>query len=194
MTYTAWRIPLSLAVVLGAAFGFAESGDYFPPADKDGGWRTLPDAAKIRTVAGMDVSRLDQAFEFEKETSQHGGLVVVRHGYLVYEKYFGKGNREAHPDMASIGKAFTSISCGIMLKEKQRPDSRGPRNQSLHGKISAPGVSAGRSGEGGDQARPTALHVQSGLHGEGGNPGNRQRTSIRSSTRFPAPRDRWIRI
>ncbi len=66
----------------------------------------------------MDLSRLDQAFEFEKETSQHGGLVVVRHGYLVYEKYFGRGNREAHPDMASIGKAFTSISCGIMLKEK----------------------------------------------------------------------------
>ena len=49
---------------------------------------------------------------------------MVRHGYLVYEKYFGKGNREAHPDMASIGKAFTSISCGILLKEKhdQIPD------------------------------------------------------------------------
>jgi spermidine/putrescine transport system permease protein len=24
------------------------TGDYFPPADKDGGWRTLPDAAKIQ--------------------------------------------------------------------------------------------------------------------------------------------------
>src|SRR5450755_2767879 len=118
MTYTAWRIPLSLAVVLGAAFGFGEVGDYYPPADKDGGWRTLADAGKIRKMAGMDLSRLDQAFEFEKETSQHGGLVVVRHGYLVYEKYFGKGNREAHPDMASIGKAFTSVSSGIMLREK----------------------------------------------------------------------------
>ena len=41
MTYTAWRIPLSLALVLGVAFGFAESGSYYPPADKDGGWRTL---------------------------------------------------------------------------------------------------------------------------------------------------------
>ncbi len=41
------------------------SADYFPPADKDGGWR--------RGSAGVDVSRLDQAFEFEKETSQHGG-------------------------------------------------------------------------------------------------------------------------
>src|ERR1035438_298142 len=119
MTNAAWRIPLSLAVCLEAGFCLAASGDYFPPADKDGGWRTLPDAAKGRSVDGMDLSRLDQAFEFEKETSQHGGLVVVRHGYLVYEKYFGKGHREAHPDMASIGKAFTSIASGIMLQEKR---------------------------------------------------------------------------
>jgi hypothetical protein len=100
MTHTSWKIPLFLAVVLSTGFGLAQSGDYYPPADKDGGWRTLTDSAKIRKQAGMDLARLDQAFEFEKETSQHGGLVVVRHGYLVYEKYFGKGNREAHPDMA----------------------------------------------------------------------------------------------
>src|ERR1700742_2836592 len=119
MTSLSFKIPLCLAVVLAAGLGFAESGDYYPPADKDGGWRSLTDAKEIRRLAGMDLARLDQAFEFEKETSQHGGLVVVRHGYLVYEKYFGKGNREAHPDMASIGKAFTSVSSGIMLQEKR---------------------------------------------------------------------------
>src|SRR4051794_37975892 len=118
MSRPAWKLTISLALVVVTAFAFAETSDYYPPSDKDGGWRTLTDAAKIRKVGGMDLARLDQAFEFEKETSQHGGLVVVRHGYLVYEKYFGKGNREAHPDMASIGKAFTSVSCGIMLKEK----------------------------------------------------------------------------
>src|SRR5450432_2901702 len=115
-----------LAIVLCCALlgSAADKKDYFPPPDKDGGWRTLKDQFEIRALAGMDLNRLDQAFEFEKETSQHGGLVVVRHGYLVYEKYFGKGNREAHPDMASIGKAFTSVSSGIMLKEKhdQIPD------------------------------------------------------------------------
>ena len=31
---------------------------------------------------------------------------------------FREGNRNANPDMASCGKAFTSIACGIMLKEK----------------------------------------------------------------------------
>jgi len=38
----------------------AQNDSYFPPADKDGGWRTLTTAAKIRSVAGMDLSRLDQ--------------------------------------------------------------------------------------------------------------------------------------
>jgi len=30
MTYAAWRFPVTLALCLGAAFGFAASGDYFP--------------------------------------------------------------------------------------------------------------------------------------------------------------------
>ena len=33
------------------------------------------------------------------------------------EKYFGKAHRNANPDMASTGKAFTSIACGVMLQE-----------------------------------------------------------------------------
>jgi CubicO group peptidase (beta-lactamase class C family) len=45
------------------------------------------------------------------------GLLVVRHGYLVMEKYAGRAARNANPDMASTGKAYTSIACGIMLKE-----------------------------------------------------------------------------
>jgi CubicO group peptidase (beta-lactamase class C family) len=92
--------------------------DYFPAPDSSGGWRTLSDAAKIRATTGIDTRKLDLAFEYAKRTSPHGGLLVVRHGYLVYERYFGRGNREANPAMASVGKAYTSIACGIMLREK----------------------------------------------------------------------------
>src|SRR5207237_8063444 len=92
--------------------------DYFPPPDAQGGWRTLKNAAEIRKVAGMDLHKLDQAFEYASRSSQHGGLLVVRHGWLVYEKYYGKGDRDANPAMASVGKAYTSIACGIMLHEK----------------------------------------------------------------------------
>jgi CubicO group peptidase (beta-lactamase class C family) len=91
---------------------------YFPPPDARGGWRTLKDPAKIREISGLDVAKLDEAFEYTKETSQHGGLLVVRHGYLVYEKYFGRGNREALPELASCGKAFTTVALGMAMKEK----------------------------------------------------------------------------
>ncbi len=94
------------------------AADYFPPPDSDGGWRTLNDAAQIGAQAGMDLARLEAAFEVAQRGTQNGGLLVVRHGYLVLEKYWGRAFRDANPDMASTGKAFTSVACGIMLKEK----------------------------------------------------------------------------
>jgi CubicO group peptidase (beta-lactamase class C family) len=106
---------LLTAAISGAA------GDYFPPPDSRGGWRSLTSASdkELLRKAGMDRAKLDAAFEFAKDTTQHGGLVVVRHGWLAYERYFGKAGRNANPDMASCGKAFTSIAVGIALKEKR---------------------------------------------------------------------------
>ena len=95
----------------------ARAAEYFPPPDSDGGWRTLTDPAQIRDLAGMDAHKLDQAYDLTQRCTQNGGLLVVRHGYLVLEKYFGRAHRNANPDMASTGKAFTSIACGIMLHE-----------------------------------------------------------------------------
>src|ERR1035441_3504042 len=96
----------------------ALAADYFPGPDHAGGWRTLSDPAKIRVATGIDIRKLDRALEYAKRTSPHGGLLVVRHGYLVYERYLGRGHREANPSMASVGKAYTSIACGIMLQAK----------------------------------------------------------------------------
>jgi CubicO group peptidase (beta-lactamase class C family) len=164
------RVFLGLALVGRFPLGSTESDNYFPAPDKDGGWRVLADAGEVRTLAGMDLRRLDQAFEFEKETSQHGGLLVVRHGYLVYEKYFGKGNREAHPDMASIGKAFTSVSLGIMLKEQRGQIPEGLDTRVFTEKylpeafpLSDPSKADIKLGQ--------LLSMSSGMHGEGGNPG-----------------------
>jgi len=44
----------------------------------------------VRATAGMDLSRLDQAFEFEKETSQHAAWWSCGMATLIYEKYFAK--------------------------------------------------------------------------------------------------------
>jgi CubicO group peptidase (beta-lactamase class C family) len=114
MTTTRRAFVAATSSLLAAA---APTDPYFPPPDTQGGWRTLPGPARARKLAGIDLHRLDQAFEYTKTTSRHGGLLVARHGWLVYEKYFGRANREVTPNMASCGKAFMSICCGIMLKE-----------------------------------------------------------------------------
>lgn len=98
---------------------FGKDVSYFPPSDNNGGWRSLSEPRKIQRTAGIDVSKLDEAFEYAKTTSQHGGLLVARRGWLVYERYFGRGHREATPELASCGKAYTSISLGILLREKR---------------------------------------------------------------------------
>jgi CubicO group peptidase (beta-lactamase class C family) len=109
--------PLAATAFSSMALSKPVSGDYFPPADERGGWRTLEGAASIRRVAGMDLEALDRAFEYTKATSRFGGLLVARHGYLVYEKYFGRASREVTPNMASCGKMFTSLCLGIARKK-----------------------------------------------------------------------------
>ncbi len=108
---------MALLVLFLCSFQSLYAADYFPPPDSAGGWRTLKDAKQIRELAGMDHHKLGQAFELTQRGTQHGGLLVVRHGYLVFEKYFGRAQRNVNPDMASTGKAYTSIACGIMLQE-----------------------------------------------------------------------------
>ena len=112
-------LPLRAAaalLMLAASHPLSAAG-YFPPSDSEGGWRTLKDPAELRGKAGVDLARLDQAYAVTERSTQNGGLLVVRRGYLVFEKYFGRASRNANPDMASTGKAFTSIACGIMLRE-----------------------------------------------------------------------------
>ena len=96
--------PVALLAFVPLAAPFA--GDYFPPPDAKGGWRTLTDPAKIAKTAGIDKQKLDEAFDYVQNTSQHGGLLVVRHGYLVYERYFGRGNREA---LTRVGVLWQSL-------------------------------------------------------------------------------------
>ena len=146
------------------------SADYFPPPDSLGGWRTLSDAASIRRLAGMDLKKLDQAYEFTQRCSQNGGLVVVRHGHLVYEKYFGRAARNANPDMASTGKAFTSIACGIMLREF-RDKIPGGLDQRVFTEQYLPEAFPLDDPRKADITLGQLLSMSAGYHGEGGSPG-----------------------
>jgi hypothetical protein len=103
------------AFVLGMAASCSPTGfagdNYYPPPDSEGGWRVLSTAREIEDVAGMVWAKLVLAFEFIQRNTKNGGLLVVRHGWLVYERYFGLGHREALPNLASCGKPFAIPDC-----------------------------------------------------------------------------------
>ena len=119
----------------------------------------------------MDLSRLDQAFEFEKETSQHGGLVVVRHGYLVYEKYFGKGNREAHPGHGVDRQSLHQYFVRHHAEREARSDSRMVSKPKYSLQKYLPQAFPLDDPAKADIKLGQLLSMSSGLHGEGGNPG-----------------------
>lgn len=160
----------SFVALAGAAFGLSHAAEYFPPPDSQGGWRTLGDPKAIRQKAGMDPARLERAWDFTQRCSQNAGLLVVRHGYLVLERYAGRAQRNVNPDMASTGKAYTSIACGILLQEHR---NRLP--QGLSTKVFTPEFlpeafpldDARRA----DITLGQLLSMSSGYHGEGTSPG-----------------------
>lgn len=164
------RKATALAIACLFATSAMHAADYFPPPDKDGGWRTVSDPAKMRELAGMDAARLDQAYELAQRCTQNGGLLVVRHGWLVLERYWGRGHRNANPDMASTGKAFTSIACGIMLKEKHDaiPDGL---NQKVFTEKYLPEAFPLDDPRRADITLGQLLCMTSGYHGEGSAPG-----------------------
>ncbi|HRX54651.1 MAG TPA: serine hydrolase [Verrucomicrobiales bacterium] len=110
-----WPV-LSLLLILPLA-PLAAEVPYFPPPDSAGGWREARTEKEIRDLAGMDLVKLEPAFEITQRSTPNGGLLVLRHGHLCFERYFGRASRMANPDMASTGKAFCSVACGIMLEE-----------------------------------------------------------------------------
>ena len=144
--------------------------NYFPPPDRAGGWRTLSDARALRQKAGVDKTRLEQAWEQNQRCSANTGLVIVRRGYLVFERYAGRASRTCNPDMASTGKCFTSIACGIMLKEFK---SKIP--QGLDTKVFTPEfLPEAFPLDDPRKAQITLgqlLCMSAGFHGEGGSPG-----------------------
>ena len=162
-----WAAVPALALL---ALPIAHAAEYFPPPDSSGGWRELHNAAQIRQLAGMDLPRLEQAFDFTQRCSQDGGLLVVRHGYLVFEKYFGRAHRNANPDMASTGKAVTSIACGIMLQEFRDKIPEGLDQKVFTDKY-LPEAFPLDDPRKADITLGQLLCMTAGYHGEGGSPG-----------------------
>ncbi|MGV2339481.1 MAG UNVERIFIED_CONTAM: hypothetical protein LVR18_37580 [Planctomycetaceae bacterium] len=106
-----------------------------------------------------DALKRAEAADFTRRCTQNGGLLVVRKGYLVHERYFGRAGRDVNPDMASTGKAYTSIACGLMLEEFRERIPEGLNTKVFTKRIPARGAAARRSAPGGHHARTPPVHV-----------------------------------
>jgi CubicO group peptidase (beta-lactamase class C family) len=133
----------------------------------------VTNVAQVRADAGLDLPTLERAWDFTQRCTQNGALLVVRKGWLAFEKYFGRAGRNVNPDMASTGKAYTSIACGIMLQEFRQKIPDG-----LNTKVFTPTFLPEAFGTDGklDDARRAEitlgqlLCMSGGYTGEGGSP------------------------
>jgi CubicO group peptidase (beta-lactamase class C family) len=164
----AWLTTILILVLW--AVPAVRAADYFPKPDSEGGWRESHGAAQVRSQAGLDLPQLERAFDFTQRCSQNGGLLVVRHGYLAYERYFGRAHRNANPDMASTGKAVTSIACGIMLREFQDKIPEG-LTQKVFTETYLPEAFPLDDARKADITLGQLLCMTAGYHGEGSSPG-----------------------
>ena len=68
---------------------------------------------------GMDSSRLNMADEFVQERLPDAfSLLVVRNGYLVFEKYYSYGSPDKYAVVHSVTKSFMSALIGIAQKQE----------------------------------------------------------------------------
>ncbi len=87
----------------------AESRDYWPTEE----WQKARPADK-----GMDDGQLEKAERFYREMFPSAySLIVIRHGYIVLEKYYNGMGVESKPLVWSITKSFISALTGIAIDE-----------------------------------------------------------------------------
>lgn len=75
------------------------------------GWKSSTPAAQ-----GMDAARLQAALDAARMQNLNlHGVLVIRHGYIVLEKYFGSWDAAAAHSLFSCTKSFVSALAGIAL-------------------------------------------------------------------------------
>jgi CubicO group peptidase (beta-lactamase class C family) len=94
------------------------TGAYWPTED----WRTSTPEEQ-----GMEAGKLAQMLEaIQTQKLELHSLLVIRHGYLVSETYFGPYQQDTRHDQYSCTKSFVSTLIGIAL-DKGYIDSTGHR-------------------------------------------------------------------
>ena len=81
--------------------------DYWPTDD----WRdATPESVDMRLRPLLDLDR-----EIEARYNSVNSFLIVRNGYLVFERYYNGFDREGYHRVASVTKSFTSSLIGIAI-------------------------------------------------------------------------------
>ena len=108
-------IYLAMAVFLFAGMTSAKNISKLPARDY---WPTKEWRKAAPERKGLDARVLKKMNPFIKtERPQIRGVLIVRHGYLVYERYFNDFARENKQNTSSVTKSITSALVGIALRQ-----------------------------------------------------------------------------
>lgn len=80
--------------------------DYWPTE----GWRSSG-----LEEHSVDPSKMSLADEFASNDPLMRALLVVKDGYLVFEKYYGDGGMDASTDLWSVTKSYSSAVLGLLM-------------------------------------------------------------------------------
>ena len=117
--------------------------DYFPPAEDQGGWRSLlpengdPDQkqkAAIREFAGVNWDKLQEAWRYNEAADGPTGLLVIRRGQVVGE-WYKDCDRKSDFNIYSCSKAYTSTAFGMILTDWGAAAEPGIKPLSLDTKV-----------------------------------------------------------
>jgi len=113
-----WRQRVALILLLGAGWtvqASAQFGEYFPPPESEGGWRSLVEVdqpvtfaqqRQVQDVAGVDFQSLEQAWKYCRSFDTLDSLLVIRRGWIVGEWRTFENPRAT----ASCTKSLTALA------------------------------------------------------------------------------------
>ncbi len=94
---------------------------YFPPSESHGGWHKLEDPGDLRSLAGMDLEKLDRLRDWLlKSDERNFAAVVIRNGYIVLELERGNSSVTDSRRVASVSKAVCATVLAIASEQSQQ--------------------------------------------------------------------------
>ena len=98
-------------IVPGTGYEWPDNNRSYWPTD---GWQTAEPGDH-----DMDESKLDLAHTFASNDDLARAVLVIKDGYLVFEKYYHSGDQQASTNLWSVTKSFASAITGLVMDDGQ---------------------------------------------------------------------------